>query len=409
MFSFLTQLFLYGFCMDAVLSFWAEWYGLQSGSLAEIRMLIAFSALAQGTVLYLCMAFTKRVSFQLVGWPALFLLWANLTAGFPLPLFYLENAGLWLAGVQLVMAFLLVGMAWRSDAINGGPGFADPAAGREGFHWRRFLGFTGFNLLFGPILILAAILSGAVQSIEKATAGYVRVRPSGVYITQSSFKKDADTVALDGMMHVADADFYQTIKWSMDGVRTLVLIEGVTDRDKLLSRGLGMEKLASLFGLESQSENGEYRKAMEKISADEPSGEVVPDHTVKLEDSVDVRRADVDVNTFRPQTIQYLTAVGTLFRSTQSGKMEDFLNVMEKEKLVLQNEQIARGAMDDILLRRNTYLIQQVESGRQTHDRVVVPWGAMHLAGIEEHLRSKGFSEVSRVEKPAVLFWNRRQ
>ncbi len=408
MFPFLTQLFLYGFCIDAVLSFWAELYHIQSGSFADIRMLIAFSALMQGTVLYVCLAFTRRLSFRLVGWPALFLLWANLTGCFPLPLFYLKSAGLWLAGAQMLMAFILVGVAWRSQAVASGPGFLDPAMGREGFTWRRFLRFAAVNVVFLPVLALATLLGSAVESIDKATAGYVRLRPSGLYVTQTSFAKNSHTVALDGMMHVADADFYQKIKWGIDGVKTLVLLEGVSDENHLLAGGLGMDKLAKYFGLNSQMERGEYRTTIDKMTAKEDAGEVAADGSVEIDKEVDVRRADVDVNTFRQQTISYLKAVALLYQSTQTGKMESFLKVMEEKKGVLQDDRVVHGAMEDILTNRNTHLIQQIEKGMETHNRIVVPWGAMHLAGIEEYLRSKGFTEVSREEKPAVLFWKPR-
>ena len=407
MFPFLTQLFLYGFCIDAVLSFWAELYGIQTGSLAEIRSLIAFSALAQGIVLYISMAFTRKVSFRLVGWPTLFLMWANLTGAFPLPMFYLETGGAWLSGVQVLMAFILIGVAWRSDAVNGGPGFVDPAMEREGFTWRRFLIFAGVNALLLPMLALGTFLGGAVQSLERATAGYVRLRPSGVYITQSSFKKEASTIALDGMMHVADKDFYQKLEWSKPGANTLVLLEGVTDQEHLLAGGMEMDKLAKFFGLDSQLEKGEYRKTVDKLVEKEEAGELAKDGSAKIDDAVDVRRADVDVRSFRPQTVNYLKAVAMLFQTTQTGKMADFLRVMEEKKAVLQNDSVVRGAMDDILTKRNLHLIAQIESGLTTHNRIVVPWGAMHLAGIEEYLRSKGYSEVDRVEKPAVLFWKK--
>jgi hypothetical protein len=407
MFSFLTQLFLYGFCIDAVISFWAEFYGIQTGSVAELRALVAFSALMQGTILYVCMAFTRKISFRLVGWPALFLLWANLTGGFPLPLFYLPSAGLWLSGAQMFLAFFLIGWAWRSNAVASGPGFADPAEGREGFTGRRLLVFAGANVLMLPILILATILGSAALNLERLTAGYVRLRPSGLYITQSSFRKNTQTVALDGMMHVADADFYKKLKWGVEGAKTLVLLEGVTDENHLLGGGLGMDKLAKLFRLNTQMEAGKYSETVGALLEKERAGELAADGTLSLEESVDVRRADVDVKTFRPQTIDYLKVVGALFASMQTGKMEDFVKVMEDKKALLENNAVAKGAMEDILIHRNTHLIQQIENGLTTHDRIVVPWGAMHLAGIEEYLRAKGYAEVTRVEKPAVLFWKK--
>lgn len=405
MLPFFTQAFLYGFGFDAMLSFWCEVYSIRTGAVANLRNLLALSALVQGTFLYIAMTFTPRISFRLVGWPTLFLIWANLTGGFPLPLFYWEYSGVLLSSLQLAIAVALAVFVWRNDGIAGGPGFVDPAEGRTGFTWRRFLFFTAGNLAAIPLFLVAGLLGSAAHGIDRATESYVRLRPDGIYMAQSRLTKEDREVALKGMVHVADASFYQDLQWKIEGVKTLVLLEGVTDHQGLLKSGLGMEKVASLLGLESQMDRGVYRETIEKMGAKVASGESLEDATITVEPLVDVRRADVDVSSFKPSTISYLKAAASLFQASSS---EELLRILQDRSSPLQNDQIAQGVMTDILGGRNNYLIGQIEDGLRTHQRIVVPWGALHLGEIERHLKKRGFIEKERVEAPAILFWKKK-
>ncbi len=405
MLPFFTQAFLYGFGFDAMLSFWCEVYDIETGVVASIRNMLGISALVQGIFLYIAMAFSPRISFRLVGWPTLFLIWANLTGGFPLPFFYWDQAGIFLSSVQLLIAVILAVFVWRNDGIAGGPGFVDPAEGRAGFGWRRFLFFTAGSLATVPIFLVAGVLGSAARGIDQVTESYVRLRPDGIYMAESRLTKEDREVALKGMVHVADASFYRDLKWKIEGVKTLVLLEGVTDREGLLKDGLGMEKVAGLLGLESQMEKGVYRETIEKMTEKAATVESAENGIVTVEPSVDVRRADVDVSSFKPTTISYLKAAANLFQATTSAEL---VRILQDRSSPLQNDQIAQGVMTDILTGRNSYLIGQIEEGLLTHQRIVVPWGALHLGEIERHLKKQGFIEKERIEAPAILFWKKK-
>ena len=58
----------------------------------------------------------------------------------------------------------------------------------------------------------------------------------------------------------------------------------------------------------------------------------------------------------------------------------------------------------DLIGRRNTHLIGEMNAALVEFDLVVAPWGALHLPGIERALLESGFSEVARRDR-RLLSW----
>lgn len=406
-FRFFTQIFLYSFTLDAMFSFWAEFYQITSGPLSDLRNSIALPVLVLGLFLFVATIFTGRVSKRLVVIPVLFLVWATFTGAFPLPIFYLEINGLILSGLQVAIAAVLWVGFWRWHGNHGTPGFHDPAAGegRTGFTWKRFFAMGALTAVVLPVLAICGFLTFGWSQLERVSGGYVRIRPTGIYIARASFAKDSKQVALDGMMHIAQAGFYEKAGWDANGPRTLVLLEGVTDRDGRMPSGTGLDRMARVFGLASQMEDGYYRQTLDALRARQPAIGPVTKEAVPIEDRVDVKMADVDVSTFQPGTLSYLNAMGAVLRS---GDPMNFLRAVTDPTSPLSNETIARGVMRDVLTMRNAHLIQEIDAGLATHERIVVPWGALHLAEIEQHLLGLGFIRTERVEKPAILFFGKK-
>jgi hypothetical protein len=50
--------------------------------------------------------------------------------------------------------------------------------------------------------------------------------------------------------------------------------------------------------------------------------------------------------------------------------------------------------MNDILVRRDAWLSEQLEKSLGEYPRVIVPWGALHLVRIERDVLSWGFRET---------------
>jgi hypothetical protein len=58
----------------------------------------------------------------------------------------------------------------------------------------------------------------------------------------------------------------------------------------------------------------------------------------------------------------------------------------------------------DILDRRNEHLFTEIESALDDYERVVVPWGALHLPAVERTVIDWGFEERSR-ELHELISW----
>jgi hypothetical protein len=63
-----------------------------------------------------------------------------------------------------------------------------------------------------------------------------------------------------------------------------------------------------------------------------------------------------------------------------------------------------RTLQNDILDRRNARVISAVESQLEKHPNIGVPWGAAHMAGIEEAILAKGARRVGTT-RVQVFAW----
>jgi hypothetical protein len=55
---------------------------------------------------------------------------------------------------------------------------------------------------------------------------------------------------------------------------------------------------------------------------------------------------------------------------------------------------------DEVLGLRNEHLTRELERALTEYERVVVPWGALHLPAIEQAVLDWGFEETSRELHP---------
>ena len=195
--------------------------------------ILAFVVLAMSALIVAIMAITApstaaasgaTCSFCLVGWSghgfstgvlegARFAAWSGLSAG--------------AAGFRGLVFVARPEWAALDSAlrVNDAPAFT----------WKHFL-------LAGPVTVLAfgifaagCVAVGFSAQVESLTAGYVRVRPDGIYLIERTFQSGDREVRLAGMMHIARREFYSGLLPPADpAVPSVVLVEGVTDRKRLL-------------------------------------------------------------------------------------------------------------------------------------------------------------------------------
>jgi hypothetical protein len=112
----------------------------------------------------------------------------------------------------------------------------------------------------------------------------------------------------------------------------------------------------------------------------------------------DIVNADVDVAEFSDTTLDILREVAGVW---DSESLPDALrrllarNSSRAELVVLKKELI------DL---RNAKLLATFDERAAAHATIVIPWGALHMPGIEAGLRERGYRIESRRTRPVVRF-----
>ena len=161
------------------------------------------------------------------------------------------------------------------------------------------------------------------------------------------------------MSHVADASFYQKVSQTFP-TNSIILMEGVTDNENLLTNKISYKRMAATLGVAEQHE------------AFAPTrGEMV--------------RADVDVDRFSPETIDCLNLVMLVHsKGLNPGVLQKLMQYEPSPQTV---EQI----FDDILTKRNQHLLEEIHSHLPQSDNIMVPWGVAHMPEIAKEIQKSGF------------------
>lgn len=398
-----VNLFWLAFAADGLLSLGKESFSFENHAvLTAIQGWLALVVLLLGIFMVLLLVATPRIPKRVVVPLLLFVLWFCLAGSFPLRRLGLPHLDFWLALLQVGLA----GGIWLLFGEKGRKRLSFAMPDRPNFSWRH-------TLLVGPVLGLVllvcgvlALVSGLATEIESRTGGYVRVHPDGVYLVERQFQRQGREVRLAGMMHVAREEFYTGILPKADpGKPAVVLVEGVTDRKRLLGQGsLKYANVARLLNISSQ-ENSAFTEhvvaglAREKATAAART-EKKPPPVEKAE--IRFKHADVDVETFHPKTIAFIVAVMGLF---QAKDFNSVVTALSDPASPLADAEVQNLAMQDILYSRNQRLVSEIESSMKDYPRIIVPWGALHLPDVETWLRSKDFVQSGEIERKAMAFW----
>lgn len=384
--SLLATAFLLAFGVDALVSLADElvWAAFGTRTLSGVREVAAgvpvLLAPWLAVALPLCPGL-RAGAFV----PALaFLLWVALGA-LPLPVWMTtREAGLCLSVLQTALAalaFLLVRR--RSGAGSWLVRDADLAAAP--LRPRRALAFVLATVLLLPPLLVAYGLFSFSVALEQATGGFMRFDLAGMSGDDREYRNGEASVRLVGMMHVGDGASYRDLFASF-GAGSVVLAEGVTDAEDRLAGGLSYEPLAARLGLEMQP----------------PVEEVLAEQLVSApeQDLPRVVHADLDAAEFSDETIAFLRGMAGVFESPD---LETAL-ARASELGAEGDAEWGAAVWRDIVERRNTHLLGVLDEALGEHRLVVIPWGALHLPGIERGLLARGFERVSARTRP-IFEW----
>src|SRR5262249_31099317 len=112
-----------------------------------------------------------------------------------------------------------------------------------------------------------------------------------------------------------------------------------------------------------------------------------------------VVRADIDVDQFSASTIALLNLVALVHSKG--------LNVENFSRLIQQapSPGFERQLLDDVLVKRNQHLTEQIQSNLSQSDNIMVPWGAAHMPGIAREIQKSGFRLTETREYAVIRFY----
>jgi hypothetical protein len=392
------------FLADGAFSFVDEATTLTLGSspLSGVRAAFALAVLAMTIPMAAIIGVTPKAPKRVLVPLILFAWWAGPAMAFPFGLWKPAHLAFVLALLQVVLALAV----WYFAPNLSGTRRALPIAvtGAQAFSWKYVLVAGPVTALLFLLVAAGSVALGFSTQIEVLTGGYVRVRPDGIYLVERQFQSGDREVRLSGMMHVARREFYSGVLPPPDPAESsVVLVEGVTDRKRLLGgRTLDYGRLAKLLNVTSQSESVFSNRVAGEMAKQGSASGTVGQPIVAKEAGIYYKHADVDVESFHPQTIAFILAVIAIF---QSNDLREIVELLADPSSPIADEEAQEQVMDDILFSRNQRLVAEIESSLKDYHRVVVPWGAMHLPEIESWLRDHDFVQSGEVHRKALGFW----
>lgn len=334
--------------------------------LSQARNVLANSVILMALPVYLCLGIDRRLPKRVFIPLILFVFWCPLSAWCFPALAGNRYYGLLIAIAQVALVMLPFSRFRKAGARS--PAMPPALFKAPWFSLRNTLVFGAANLFVIPLALALFVLFAAGSYMAQYTAGFMRISPGGLYMTERVYRRDNRTVRLAGMIHVGEKEYYDAMAGSVAPGRTIVLAEGVTDDGNLLRNRLDYGKMAEFLGLTSQAQMRFRGKMIEPEELEEPregAGEKTPARPA------DILRADVDVSAFRPPTILLLNTIGRQLQESRS-LVKGFLalNAWAEKNITQEMNAII---MDDLLQRRNRVVIGYLGKAVDRYDTVIIP------------------------------------
>ena len=401
-FCFLANAYLVGFALDAVLSTIddATWIVNGAGASPLIRNIVAELVVIGAPLALLLCLFVPHLPKRVLVPPALFALWCAIGAPGTAGLYDTAAQGSWLRIVFPLAQLALAVLTFRTLKAKTGAWFlASKNLPPKDHLVLRTLGATAIAIVAVPVFLALWLVAGATNYLEQKTDGFLKFTWSGIETHERVLTKDGKSVHLIGMMHLAEPQFYEHVFGEIPP-KALVLAEGVSDRQHRLSGRLSYEGAAQALGLVQQPGLAS-KSAPAATDKAPPSSETAKPSTEVSDTGAVIERADVDVSDFSPITLKFLDDVVTIYGSKSLG--EAFKRVADIGSRYTQPD--VDAVFKDILDKRNATVIAAFDRKAGTADPVYIPWGALHMPGIEAALVERGYKVTSSRAIPLVHYF----
>jgi hypothetical protein len=329
-------------------------------------------------IVYFGFAFNRHLPKVILLPIFIWLLW-TLVGHWPL-----ENIGgqyfqLFIACGQLLLITLLLNLNRQlnhKSQLFTQDQFAGPS-----FSGKNLIYFSLINLLVVPVVLFLIGFSFVGTLIKTNTAGFVQLKPDGLYMTERIYQRGNKQIRLVGMIHLGQEEYYDDLTTSISGQRTLILAEGVSDRGNLLTERFSYGKLAGLLGLTSQEGFHFQGRLIDIAELDQAKDEV--------QDIPDILRADIDLQQFDPRTLEVLNALAKYLLNSES-PLAGYV-AFNRWADTHFDPDLNSIIMTDLISKRNRSVLSYLPKALAKYDTVIIPWGALHLPGIEKAVQKEGF------------------
>jgi hypothetical protein len=380
----LGNAYLIAFAIDAVLSLLDDGLRLTAGeqpALHAARNAVGFWVLAASLPVPLLLLFVPhlpRLPFVL---PLAFIL--SFLTGSILRVVSID----WLSAVQVVVAALSF---WIVEARTGAWLLSAERLPRKRWLFARTAFAAIVTLVVLPLAAAALVAFGFLTALEHETGNYLDLTASGIDVRESVLTKDGRTVRLVAMAHYGEQDFYRALFDEMPP-RSLVLAEGITDREKRLKGFPSLSRIAKTLGLTSQPNPAAIRSRV--LDAAGANGSAAP----TAAERPDVVVADVDVSQFSETTLDVLHELADLYGGDTGEALRRLLRRARTTKdLALFKTEV----VDE----RNDHVLSVFDAKAPTYDTIVIPWGALHMPGLEAGLLERGYRIETQRSRPVIRF-----
>jgi hypothetical protein len=364
-----------------------------------LRNFLAVFVITMAAAVYLSLGIDRRLPKRIFLPQIIFVFFVPLSTWLFPPLAAMRVYGLFAAAAQLLLGMLPLYYLRTGGArsLTMPPAqFAPPF-----FSLRNTLIFGTISLFVIPFTLALSGLSAADSFMAGHTSGFMHLRPDGeLRMTERIYRRDAKTIRLAAMIHVGNRKYYQDLANSFTSGRTIILAEGVSDEGNVLRNSIDYEKVAGFLGLTSQREMRFGGRFIEPEELDAPR--LPPEGAERLTGQTDVLRADVDAGEFRPPTILLLGAVGKHLQESPT-LVKGFLALNKWGEKNITPE-MYKIIMEDILHRRNMKVVSHLKKALDRYDTVVIPWGALHMKGIEAEVLKQGFKLQEERQRVSIDF-----
>ncbi len=388
-----TNLFLSVFVLTAILGVFVEFLCAQGNfvPLTNLRNITAILCVLLGSCVYFGFAFNRHLP-KLLLLPLLFSMAWSFIDFRPLEFFTGDSYRLYAATGQLLLGLLILQLNLlrnKKSRLLVPSQFAGP-----GFSRRNFFCCSLINIPLLPLLLVLISYAAADSLIEQYSAGFMRLKPNGLYMIEKSYQRDGRTIRLAGMIHLGQPDYYRDLIVSIEGTQAIVLTEGVTDQDGRLQGDFSYEKIAELLGLTSQ-EDVFFRGRL-----------VTAESLEQLDDlekgKADILRADIDLKEFNAYTIAVLNALGKYLLNNDS--LATGYRQFNRWAAENTHPESNRIIMADLLDKRNAAVLSYLPQALQKYRIILIPWGALHMPGIEQAIIEQGFCLQESRERLSIDF-----